>query len=166
MYVFSDTICQEWAVYCGATNTGNVNRLDFNFACGCALSADFIDPILLSWTVLFEQVEHQTWTKMHWFKIHQFTLCHEVNKPNRAGLAQSVECPPGLTVRQQQHTRDGLRQCATCMPLPSMKKTVRSGFETQRRRHQKSKTGVSVVPQKGLVFSKIFWKKKSTSQIT
>ena len=28
------------------------------------------------------------------------------------------------------------------------------GFETQRRQHQKSKTGVSVVPQKGLMVSK------------
>ena len=38
--------------------------------------------------------------------------------------------------------------CVTCMPLPSVNKTVLSGFETWRRYHQKSKTGVSVVPQK------------------
>ena len=29
----------------------------------------------------------------------------------------------------------------------SMNKAAHSGFETQRRRHQKSKTGVSVFPQ-------------------
>ena len=42
----------------------------------------------------------------------------------------------------------------------SVDKAVHSGFETQRRRHQKSKTGVSVAPQKGLMFSKIFLGKK------
>ena len=30
------------------------------------------------------------------------------------------------------------------------------GFKTQRRRHQKSKTGVSVAPRKGLMSSKNF----------
>ena len=35
-------------------------------------------------------------------------------------------------------------------------KTAHSGLETQRRHHQKSKTGVSVVPQKGLMSSKMF----------
>ena len=40
------------------------------------------------------------------------------------------------------------------MPLPSANKAAHSGFETQRRRHQKSKTGVSVAPQKGLMSSK------------
>ena len=35
-----------------------------------------------------------------------------------------------------------------------------SGFETQRRRHKKSKTGVSVTPQKGLMSSKKFILKK------
>ena len=34
------------------------------------------------------------------------------------------------------------------------------GFETQGRRHQKSKTGVSVVPPKGLMSSKIFSKRR------
>ena len=34
------------------------------------------------------------------------------------------------------------------MLLPSVNKTAYSGFETQRRRHQKSKAEVSVAPQK------------------
>ena len=34
------------------------------------------------------------------------------------------------------------------MSLPSANKVAHSGFETQRTRHQKSKTGVSVVPPK------------------
>ena len=48
----------------------------------------------------------------------------------------------------------------TRTPLPSSKKAAHSGFETQRRRNQKSKTGVSVAPQKGLMSSKNLKKKK------
>ena len=40
-----------------------------------------------------------------------------------------------------------LRECVTYMTPPSMNKTFQSGFETLRRCHQKSKTGVSVAPQ-------------------
>ena len=47
----------------------------------------------------------------------------------------------------------------TCTPPSSANKAAHSGFETQRRHHQKSKTGVSVAPQKGLMSSKIFLKK-------
>ena len=47
------------------------------------------------------------------------------------------------------------------MSLPSGNKAAHFGFETQRRRHQKSKTGVSVAPQKGLVSSKNFKFKKN-----
>ena len=38
-----------------------------------------------------------------------------------------------------------LRECITCTPLPSTNKV---SFETQRRRHQKYKTGISVALQK------------------
>ena len=41
-----------------------------------------------------------------------------------------------------------LRECVICTPLPSVNKAGHSGFETLRRHHQKSKTGVSVAPQK------------------
>ena len=44
-----------------------------------------------------------------------------------------------------------LRELTSCMPLPSASKAVHSGCETQRRHHQKSKTEVSVAPQKGLI---------------
>ena len=37
-----------------------------------------------------------------------------------------------------------LGECISCTPLPSVNKAVHSGFETQRRHYQKSKTGVSV----------------------
>ena len=47
-----------------------------------------------------------------------------------------------------------LRECEKCMPPTSMNKAAHSGFDTQRRHHQKSKTGVSVAPQKGLMSSK------------
>ena len=36
---------------------------------------------------------------------------------------------------------------------------IHNDFEMQGRRHQKSKIGVSVVPQRGLMYSKIFQKR-------
>ena len=52
-----------------------------------------------------------------------------------------------------------LREHISHMLLPSANKAAHSGFETQRRRHQKTKRGVSVAPQKGLMSSKFFFKK-------
>ena len=48
-----------------------------------------------------------------------------------------------------------LKVCVKHMPLPSMNKATHSGFEIQRRHHQKSKTGISVAPQKGLMLYKV-----------
>ena len=48
-----------------------------------------------------------------------------------------------------------LRECISHTPPPSTNKAAHSGFETQRRRHQKSKTGVSVAPKKDLSPPKI-----------
>ena len=48
-----------------------------------------------------------------------------------------------------------LRGYVTYMPLPSANKADHSGFGTQRRHHQKSSTGASVAPEKGLMSSKI-----------
>ena len=50
-----------------------------------------------------------------------------------------------------------LKEYVICMPQPSVNKAANSGFETQRRCHQKSKTGA---PQKGLMPSKILFLKK------
>ena len=41
-----------------------------------------------------------------------------------------------------------LKEHVTGMPLPSTNKAAHSGFETERRHYQKSKTRVSVAPQK------------------
>ena len=56
-----------------------------------------------------------------------------------------------------------LGECVAHTCLPSANKAAHSGFETQRRHHQKSKTGVSVAPQKGLMSSRIFFKKEDIS---
>ena len=56
------------------------------------------------------------------------------------------------------------RECVTCMLLLSTNKAVHSGFETQRRHHQKFKTGVSVATQKGFMSSKNFWKKNKKEE--
>ena len=47
----------------------------------------------------------------------------------------------------------------TYLSLPSMNKAAHSGFEIQRIHHQKSKTGVSVTPQKGFMSSNNLQKK-------
>ena len=43
-----------------------------------------------------------------------------------------------------------LIDCVTHIPPPNANKAAHSGFETQRRCRQKSKTRESVAPQKGL----------------
>ena len=43
-----------------------------------------------------------------------------------------------------------LSECTSCTPPPSVNKTSYSGFETQQRCHQKSKTGVSLTHKKDL----------------
>ena len=47
-----------------------------------------------------------------------------------------------------------LRELVARTPLLCIRKAAHSGFETQRRRHRKSKTGVSVAPRKGLLSCK------------
>ena len=50
-----------------------------------------------------------------------------------------------------------LRECISCMPLQSSNKAEpHSGFETQRRRHQKSETVVSVAPKMDMCPTKFF----------
>ena len=53
-----------------------------------------------------------------------------------------------------------LGECVACMPLPSVNKSVHYGFETQRKCNQKSKTWVSVAPQKELMFPDTFFSNK------
>ena len=65
------------------------------------------------------------------------SLCSSVGRAS-AGVASEVK----------------LRECTSCTPLPSANKAPHSGLETQRRCHQKSKTGVLVAPQKALMCSK------------
>ena len=54
-----------------------------------------------------------------------------------------------------------LGECVTRTPLPTINKAAHSGFETERTRHQKSKAGVTVAPQKGLMSSRISFFTKS-----
>ena len=53
------------------------------------------------------------------------------------------------------------RECTSRTHVPSENKTAHSGFETQRRYHQKYKTGVSVAPRKGRMSFKKNLKKES-----
>ena len=59
------------------------------------------------------------------------------------------------TKRSAGATRDvNLMEDTIHMPPTSVNKAAHSGFETQRRCHQKSKMGVSVAQQKLPMFSK------------
>ena len=49
-----------------------------------------------------------------------------------------------------------LRENVTNIPSPSMNKAPHMGFETRVRHHQKSETGVSVTPLKGMSFKSFF----------
>ena len=55
---------------------------------------------------------------------------------------------------------ENLRERILCMPLQSSNKAAHSGFETQRRCHQKSKTGVPVAPKMDMCPTNFFLKKK------
>ena len=50
-----------------------------------------------------------------------------------------------------------LREHVTPTPFPSANEAAQSGFETQRRHHQKPKTRVSAAPQNELMSSKFFF---------
>ena len=52
-----------------------------------------------------------------------------------------------------------LKEHTSCTPLPSVNKAAHSGFETQRRCHQKSKMRVSVARQKEMCPPNFFKKK-------
>ena len=77
---------------------------------------------------------------LHMSHIGNVTGCH-------AGH-QSAGVAPEMYLRNSLHASD-----------KALKRGIHPGFETQERRHQKSKTGVSVAPQKGLMSSKKFLKK-------
>ena len=61
---------------------------------------------------------------------------------------------PQVNLRNPLHT--GEKAC---------KSGIHSGFEAQGRCHQKSKTGVSVAPQRGFVSQKIFNKRYSCEKL-
>ena len=114
------------------------------------------------------------------------TVISNYTNENRGSIAQSVEhlschnrsqseAPPMLvckyidenglaamlaTKRLAGVTSEvNLREHTSQMPWRSVDKAAHSGFETQRRHHQKSKTWASVAPQKELMSSKDFLKK-------
>ena len=68
-------------------------------------------------------------------------------------VKRSAGVTPEVNLRNSLHTGD-----------KAHKQWIHPGFETQGRHHQKSKTGVSVAPQKGLMSSKRFLKKKKKKE--
>ena len=78
-------------------------------------------------------------------------VCRYMDRKGSAAMLTSIlsaGVTPEVNLRNSLHAGNKAR-----------KRGIHPGFETQGRRYQKSKTGVSVVPQKGLVSSKNFQKK-------
>ena len=55
-----------------------------------------------------------------------------------------------------------LKECTSCMPLPTVNKAAHSGFEIHSRHHQK---GVLVTPQKDMCLPNILFFKKWTKKL-
>ena len=79
------------------------------------------------------------------------------------GENDQLLCWP-YTPAEVSHREVNLRECTSHMSLPSANKAAHSGFETQRRRHQKSETVVSVAPKMDMCPTK-FLKKKSLTNV-
>ena len=92
---------------------------------------------------------NERWHDRSWFQTPPMPACRYVEENGSAAML-AAKRSAGVTPEVN------LRECVTSMPLPSANEAGHSGFETQRRCYQKSKKGVSVFPQKGLVSSKIF----------
>ena len=74
---------------------------------------------------------------------------------------EAISCHAGHQEVGRYYTRgesQGIFITFTYMLLPSANKTAHSSFETQRKCHQKSRTEISVAPQKELMSSKNFLK--------
>ena len=76
-------------------------------------------------------------------------ICKYVDRKGSAAMVASVQSA-GVAPEVNLRITTGKKLCKS-------KKGMNPGFETQGRHHQKSKTGVSVAPRKGL---KIFFLKK------
>ena len=80
-----------------------------------------------------------TWWRNVMSRNQQFEEMQRTRLSEMLAVKRSVGVTPEVNLRNPLHAGE-----ETC------KRGIHSGFETQGRRHQKSKTGVSVAPQKGL----------------
>ena len=82
----------------------------------------------------------QLWRDRSQFQASPMPVCRYVEESSVVAML-AAKRSAGVTPEMN------LRKHIIHMPLPNMNKAAHSGFETQRRRYQKSKTGVSVVPK-------------------
>ena len=86
------------------------------------------------------------------FSINTLVVCRYVDRKGLAAMLTFIQLAgvaPEVNLRNSLHAGDKAR-----------KRGIHPGFESQGRRHQKSKTGVSVAPRKGLMSSKNLKNKK------
>ena len=122
------------------------------------IASIFPIPILpsLSGRVVYSAVLAAYGTDGHGFEPRTSTnacrhVCRYVDRKGLGAMLTSIQSagvPQEVNLKNSLHA--GNKAC---------KRGIHPGFETQGRRYQKSKTGVSVAPRIGLMSSKIFLKK-------
>ena len=94
-----------------------------------------------------------------WFKSWHRTTAETLTWGRQ--LASMLALYTGKDVRLEVNFREYISHT----PLPSVSKVAHSGFEIQRRHHQKSRTGVSVAPKMDITYKKSYTNEgKKTSQ--
>ena len=95
-----------------------------------------------SWSITVRQWHDRSWFGAPPMLVHKYV--------DENGLAALLAAKRSASVTPEMSHRE----CTSCMPPPSANQAVHSGFESQRRHCQKSKTGVSVAPQRTCVHQK------------
>ena len=102
--------------------------------------------IFVTWTKLCDQTKYENVSQV----THLTCVWVQVRQPTSAEtclwgkwLAAMLALYTGKGVASESNLREHISHT----PPQSLNKAAHSGFETQRRHHQKSKTGVSVTPQ-------------------
>ena len=137
-------IWQNLPTYCTFSNfefwIANVNfiALDITFTKLSIPSTKWTTNKLISVCLVCERQHDRSW---FWAPP---MLAHRYVEENNMAAMLVTKRSAGITPKVK------IRQHVTHRPPPSANKAAHSGFETQKRHHQKSKTGVSVAPQKGL----------------
>ena len=99
----------------------------------------------------------QSSTEHHIPSYVKINLCRRYVKENSWAAMLATKRSAGVALDVN------LWECVSHTPMSRANKTVHSGFETQRRHHQKSKIGISMATNKRTYVLQIFLKKQKIS---